>query len=139
MKMLFFVKHFHANPFLLFFAAYVKCKKKYSVGSFFPVQNCQLFYSKINDSSRVRTTGFPSSRSRVRVSVVPSIFMISQTFIRNSIPMVPLAQWIGQQDFEAVGTSSNPSLYLHFFNFINTTENRDTPFYARGVSRPEFF
>ena len=88
---------------------------------------------------------------RVRVSVVPNIFMISLTFFRNSngshgtvgtttgfwdgrsvfeslshqrfswfhwhfseIPMVPMAQWVGQQGFEAVDTCSNPSLHLHF-------------------------
>ena len=28
--------------------------------------------------------------------------------------MVPMAQWVGQQGFEAVGTGSNPSLYLRF-------------------------
>ena len=39
-------------------------------------QNCQLFCSKINDSSWVRTTRFSSSRFVVRVSVVPNIFTI---------------------------------------------------------------
>ena len=29
-------------------------------------------------------------------------------------PMVPMAQWVGQQGFEAVGMRSNPSLYLQF-------------------------
>ena len=47
---------------------------------------------------------------RVRVSVVPNIFMISLKFVRNAIPMVPLAQWVGQQGSEAVGKGSNPSL-----------------------------
>ena len=47
-------------------------------------------------------------------SVVPNIFMISQTFVRNSIPMVPMAQWVGQQGFEAVGMGSNTSFFLHF-------------------------
>ena len=32
----------------------------------------------------------------------------------SEIPMVPMAQWVGQQGFEAIGNSSNPSLYLHF-------------------------
>ena len=32
----------------------------------------------------------------------------------SETPMVHMAQWVGQQGFEAVGTSSNPSLYLHF-------------------------
>ena len=66
------------------------CKKIIrSIGSFlFFCQSkiANYFYSKINDSSRVKTTGFSSSRSRVRVwvSVLPNIFMISLTFIRNS-------------------------------------------------------
>ena len=34
---------------------------------------------------------------------------------------------LGQQGSEAVSTGSNPSLYLIFFNLINTTENRDNP------------
>ena len=28
--------------------------------------------------------------------------------------MVSMAQWVGQQGFEAVGRGSNPSLHLHF-------------------------
>ena len=59
-------------------------------------------YSEINDSSGVRTTGFSSSRSGFG-SVVPNNFMISLTFVRNSVPMVPMAQWAGQQGSEAVG------------------------------------
>ena len=30
-----------------------------------------------------------------------------------------MVQWLGQQVYEAVGPGSNPSLYLHFLNFIN--------------------
>ena len=47
-------------------------------------------------------------------SLVTNIFMISLTFVRNSIPMVPMAQWVGQQGFEAVGAGLNPNFYLHF-------------------------
>ena len=36
-----------------------------------------------------------------------------------------MAQWVGQQGFEAVGKGLNPSLYL-IFNLIITTENCDT-------------
>ena len=43
---------------------------------FFQSKIANCFYSKINDSSRVRTTEFSSSRFWVRVSVVPNIFMI---------------------------------------------------------------
>ena len=65
---------------ILFFAAYVMCKKNYSFSSvvflFFQTKITKSFYSKINDSSRVRTTGFSSSRLGVRVCEVPNIFMI---------------------------------------------------------------
>ena len=37
--------------------------------------------------------------------------------------MVPIAQWVGKQGFEVVGTGSNHSFNNIFF--INT-ENRDT-------------
>ena len=36
--------------------------------------------------------------------------------------MVPMAQWVGQQGFEA---GSNPNLYLHFLNLNFTTEKCD--------------
>ena len=65
---------------VLFFAAYVICKKNYSfnrvVFLFFISPKLPTFYSKINDSSRVRTTAFSSSRFGVRVSVVPNISTI---------------------------------------------------------------
>ena len=32
--------------------------------------------------------------------------------------MVPMAQWVGQQGFEALGKGSNPSLYLHFLIYV---------------------
>ena len=40
--------------------------------------------------------------------------------------MVPMAQWVGQQCFEVVGTGTNPSLCLQFLNLNITTKNRDT-------------
>ena len=43
---------------------------------FFQCKTANSFYSKINDSSRVRTTAFSSSRFGVRVCVVPNIFTI---------------------------------------------------------------
>ena len=45
----------------------------------------------------------------------------------SEFPIVPMAQWVRQQGFETVGAGSNTRLYLHFLNFINTTENIDTP------------
>ena len=77
----------------------------------FSVQNCQLFLFKINDSNGVRTTGFSSSRSGFE-SVVPIIFMISVTFVRNSFLMVPIAQWVGQQGSGAVGPGSSLSCQI---------------------------
>ena len=60
---------------LLFFAAYVICKKNYSFGRvvFFQIKIASSFYSKINDSSRVRTTGFSAGSGFD--SLVPIIFM----------------------------------------------------------------
>ena len=46
-----------------------------SFSFFFSDQNCRL-YSKIIDSSRVRTTVFSSSRSGIRALVVPNTFTI---------------------------------------------------------------
>ena len=69
---------------LLFFAVYVIYKKKYSfsrvVFLFFQCKTANSFYSKINDSSRVRTTAFSSSRFGVQVTgqkflrFIPNIF-----------------------------------------------------------------
>ena len=68
-----------------FFAAFVICKKNYSfsrvVFLFFSVQNCQLFFSKKNESSEVRTTRFWSDTSGFE-SLVPNVVIISLTFIR---------------------------------------------------------
>ena len=36
------------------------------------------------------------------------------TFVSISIPMVPMAQRVGQQGCEALAMGSNPSLYLLF-------------------------
>ena len=62
----------------LFFAVYVIYKKNYSFSRvvFFQSKTANSFYSKLNDSSRVRTTTFSSSRFGVRVSVMPNIFPI---------------------------------------------------------------
>ena len=66
---------------IYYFSPYLKYRRKiiHSLGSnffFFQCKTANSFYSKINDSSRVRTTAFSSSRFRVRVSVVPNIFTI---------------------------------------------------------------
>ena len=55
----------------------------------------------------------------VRVSVVPNIFMISLTFFRNSILMVPMAQWVGQQGSEVVGPGSNLGRAKYFYDFTD--------------------
>ena len=104
---------------------------------FFQTKIANSFYSKINDSSRVRRTGFLSSRSWARVSVVPNILMISLTFVRNSsgshgTVCKTTGFWNGRYGFE-----SQP--LLTFFNLSITTENRASPSYAWKVLWPEFF
>ena len=74
----------NTNYYLLFFAVYIIYKKNYSFSIvysgvkflFFYLTKTANFYSKINDSSMVRTTAFSSSRLWVRVSVVLNIFTI---------------------------------------------------------------
>ena len=71
---------------LYYFSPYIKYTRKIihsvqcTVGSnfffFYLTKTANSFYSKINDSSMVRTTAFSSSRFGVRVSVVPNIFTI---------------------------------------------------------------
>ena len=57
------------------------------------------------------------SQALVRVSVVPNIFMISWTFVRNFIPMVPMAQWAGQQKSKSVGLGSGLCRAKYFYDF----------------------
>ena len=68
------------NSTLLFFAVYVIYKKNYSfsrvVFHFFQTKIANSFYSKINDSGRLWTTSFSSSRFRVRVTALLKIFTI---------------------------------------------------------------
>ena len=66
---------------LLFFAVYVIYKKNYSFSRvvllfFYLTKTAHSFYSKINDSSMVRTTAFSRCRLGVWVSVVPIFFTI---------------------------------------------------------------
>ena len=107
---------------LLFFAAYIICSKNYSfsrvVFYFFQSKIANSSSPKINDSSEVRTTGFSSTRSGFE-SRVPNIFMISRTFFRNSIPMVPIAQWVAQQGSKAVGPGSSLCCAKYFYDFID--------------------
>ena len=56
---------------------------------------------------------------RVRVSVVPNFFIISLAFVRNSIPMVTMAQWVGQQGSEAVGPFSSLCRTKNFHDFTD--------------------
>ena len=70
------------NNAVYYFSPYMKYTRKYihSVQCtnlfFLSDQNCQPFYSKINDSGMVGTTAFSSSRFAVRVFGVPIIFTI---------------------------------------------------------------
>ena len=63
---------------LLFFAVYVIYKKNCSfsrvVFLFFQTKTANSFYSKINDSSGVRTTKFSSGRFGVRVPLMSNFF-----------------------------------------------------------------
>ena len=52
-------------------------------------------------------TGPGSSLCRVK-------YLYDFTFVGISIPMVSMAQRVGQQGCEELATGSNPSLYLHF-------------------------
>ena len=93
-----FFRHLHRDDFrqywvvskndLLFFAAYVICKKNYSFSRvvFFQTKIANSFDSKINDNSRLRTTRFSSSRFGVRVTVEPNIFTIDPQYF--SIPEI---------------------------------------------------
>ena len=103
---------------LLFFDAHVICKKKYSfsrvVFLFFQTKIANSLYSKINDSSRVRTTGFSSSRfTWVRVFVVPNIFMIYPKHF--SIPEI------------SETLRGSPTKYFGTVRQKNSKENLDTP------------
>ena len=89
-----------------------RLKNIHSVGSFFfffffHSKIANSFYSKINDSSGVRTTSFLSGRSGFE-SLSCQIFLWFHWHL-SEIPIVHMAQWVGEQDFEAVGTG-----YLHF-------------------------
>ena len=77
---------------LLFFAAYVICKKEYSfsrvVFLFFQSKIANSFYLKINDSSGVRTTWFWSGTSRVRVPIVPNTLRFRILTPLSSTPLI---------------------------------------------------
>ena len=60
---------------------------------------------------------------RVRVSFVPNIFMISLAFVRNSIPMITMAQWVGQQGSEPVGPGSSLCRAIYFYVSLTFVRN----------------
>ena len=75
-----------------YFSPYMKYTRKIilsvqcTVGSnffFFQCKTAKSYSKIINDSSRVRTTAFSSSRFGVRVSVVPNIFRFIPNIFRN--------------------------------------------------------
>ena len=74
---------------------------------------CQKFYSNGSHGTVGRTTGFWAGRSGFE-SLSHQLFSWFHWHL-SEIPMVPMAQWVGQQGFEAVDTGSNPSLHLHFW------------------------
>ena len=65
----------------LFFTAYVLCKKNYSFSRvvFFQSEIANSFYSKMNDSSGVRTTWFWSGRYRFESQPLPTFFNLMIT------------------------------------------------------------
>ena len=111
--------------FLLFFVACVLCKKNYSFSRvvFFRCKFTSFFYSKINDSSGPRTTGFSSSRSGFESLSCQIFFLISLTFVTNSYPMVPMAQWVKQQGSEAEGAVSRLCRTKYFLTFLTFVRN----------------
>ena len=74
---------------------------------------CQKFHSNGSHGTVCRTTRFWASRSGFE-SLSHELFSWFH-WLLSEIPMVPMAQWVGQQGFEAVDTGSNPSLHLHFW------------------------
>ena len=101
----------------IFFPPHMSYARKiiHSVGLFFlfsqTTKSFNSFYSKMNDSSRVRTTGSSSSKSGFRVSVVPNLFMISLTCVKVSNGsygrMVRTTGfWCGKYGFESQPSST---------------------------------
>ena len=76
---------------------------------------------------------------RVRVSVVPNIFMISLAFVRNSIPMVTMAQCVGQQGSEPVGPGSSPCRTNYFDDFTDICKKIHSNGYHGTVGRTTGF
>ena len=88
-----------------------------SVWSFFDhSKSVKSFCSKINVSSGVRTAAFWSGRSGLE-SLPCQIFIRIHLHL-SEFPIVSKAQFVGQQGWEAVGTGSNPGLYLHFSTIL---------------------
>ena len=76
----------------------------------------QKFHFNDSHGTVGRTTWFWSGRSGFE-SLSCQILLWFHWHL-TQIPMVPLAQWVGQQGFEAVDTGLNPSLYRHFLTQI---------------------
>ena len=91
----------------------------------------------MNDSSGVRTTRFWSGRSGFE-SLSCHTFLWFHWHL-SEFPIVPMAQWVGQQGSEAAGTGSNPSIYLHSLPLLIRRKIVIPPFYAWELSRPKFF
>ena len=47
--------------------------------------------------------------------------------------MFPMAHWVGRQCSEALGTGSNPSLYLYVFNFLYMISNYEDCFFSTPI------
>ena len=130
--------HFEHLLFIfLFFTAYVICKKNYSSSRvvFFQSNIANSFYSKINDSSGVRTTWFWSGRSRVRVLIVPNIFKISN---RDTPSLQPSYPW----NFSIQGIFWNTKRFPHEVFRHYETKKFDKiliPLLSKKILIPEHF
>ena len=112
-----FIQYSGVVSYVLFFAAYLNMQQKLFIQyswdvSFFISVFLQTIYSKINFNSGVRTN--------ISQAIDPgskpcrAINFFDFTDIGQKFQLLTMAQWVGKQGSEALGTSSKPSLYLHF-------------------------
>ena len=107
---------------LLFFAAYVICKKIHSVGLFFrQTKIANSFYSKINDSSRVRTkgsqvkgSGFESLTCQKILRFIPNIFRYPKLVKYYGVPLGKFLELRQKILTENLDTAPPPLLSINF-------------------------
>ena len=111
------------------------CKKNYSFKRvvFFQTKIANSFYSKINDSSRLRTTRFSSSRFGARVTVMPNIFTIyPQHFlipeISETLKGSPTKIFGTVRQKIVILPPPTPPLIHKFFRYQKFCETEGTPY-----------